>query len=198
MRRLPYLTSDLSQDSVSSTLLAHHSSGMASALRSLQSFTASEASTEEGSRQCTALESTRWDTCCWDYLLLCIVSVTLTGRDSVLQRFLSQADSQAGEACVFCLRCSAYCRAAEGGVAALQGQVCWLYEVHELWVCRPLYVALQTRHLQLGRMPARELSDAGRPPRSLQAACLPARGSHVAWPLQIGCDGLHCHAWAVH
>ena len=78
VRRLPHLSSDLSQDSVSSTLLAH-SSGMASALRSLHSFTTSEASAEEGSRQCTALESTRWDTCCCGYLLLFSLSGTMTG-----------------------------------------------------------------------------------------------------------------------
>ena len=60
VRRLPHLSSDLSQDSVSSTLLAHRGSGTACALLSLQSFTAGEASAEEGSRQCTALESTRW------------------------------------------------------------------------------------------------------------------------------------------
>ncbi len=60
-RRLSHLSSDLSQSSVSSALLANHGSGMATTLLSLQSPTASEASAEEGSsRQCTALESTRW------------------------------------------------------------------------------------------------------------------------------------------
>ena len=59
VRRLPHLSSDLSQDSVSSTLLARRGLGMAGALLPRESFTANEASAEEGSRQCTALESTR-------------------------------------------------------------------------------------------------------------------------------------------